>query len=188
LDYAWSIDDVWIMFSSFSGSRAFGRKGISYLAGVVARRYNGGYFADDVTWFASQTVSSTTIQVGSISEPASDDGSDFSYQWLGYFRPTTSETYTFYLSSDDASYMWIGANARSGFTTSNALINNGGLHGPIEVSGSIALTAGVYYPIRLQFGERGGGDICTFSFFTPTISKTTDTTGRTFYDPNTMGI
>ena len=176
------------MISSFSGSRAFGRKGISYLAGVVARRYNGGYFADDVSWFDSQPVSSTTIQVGSISEPGGDDGSDFSYQWLGYFRPTTSETYTFYLSSDDASYMWIGANARSGFTTGNSIVNNGGLHGPTEVSGSIALTAGVYYPIRLQFGERGGGDICTFSFSTPTISKTTDTTGRTFYNPNTMGI
>lgn len=176
------------MFSSFSGSRAFGRKGISYLAGVVARRYNGGYFADDVTWFASQTVSSTSIQVGSISEPNTDDGSDFSYQWLGYFRPTTAETYTFYLSSDDASYMWIGSNARSGFTTGNATVNNGGLHGVVETSGSIALSAGIYYPIRVQFGERGGGDVCTFSFSTPTISKTTDTTGITFYNPVTMGI
>lgn len=176
------------MFSSFTGSRAFGRKGISYLPGVVARRYNGGYFADDVSWFASQTVSSTTIQVGSISEPASDDGSDFSYQWLGYFRPATTETYTFYLSSDDASYMWLGANAISGFTTGNATVNNGGLHGVVEVSGNVALSAGIYYPIRVQFGERGGGDVCTFSFSTPTIAKTTTTTGRTFYNPNTMGI
>jgi hypothetical protein len=176
------------MFSSFSGSRAFGRKGISYLAGVVARRYNGGYFADDVSWFASQTPSTTTIQVGSISESASDDGSDFSYQWLGYFRPTTTETYTFYLNSDDASYMWIGTNASSGFTTGNATINNGELHGSTEVSGSIALSAGIYYPIRIQFGELSGGDVCTFSFSTPTISKTTNTTGITFYNPVTMGI
>ena len=176
------------MLNSFSGSRAFGRKGISYLAGIVARRYNAGYFADDVNWFASQTPSTTSIQVGLISEPASDDGSDFSYQWLGYFRPTTSQTYTFYLSSDDASYMWIAANAISGFTTSNAVVNNGGLHGVVEQSGNIALSAGVYYPIRIQFGERGGGDVCTFSFSTSTISKTTDTTGLTFYNPATMGI
>lgn len=176
------------MFSSFTGSRAFGRKGNSYLAGVVARRYNGGYFADDVSWFASQSVSSTTIQVGSISEPNSDDGSNFSYQWLGYFRPTTTETYTFYLSSDDASYMWIGDNAISEFATGNAVVNNGGLHGVVEMSGSIALNAGRYYPIRIQFGEMGGGDVCTFSFSTPTIAKTTNTTGRTFYNPVTMGI
>jgi len=176
------------MFSSFSGSRGFGRRGTSYLPGIVARRYNGGYFADDVSWFATQLVSSTTIQVNSIFESPNDDGENFSYQWLGYFRPVTTETYTFYLSSDDASYMWIGSNAISGFTTGNALINNGGLHGPTEVNGSIALSAGIYYPIRIQFGELGGGDICTFSFSTPTISKTTNTTGRTFYNPVTMGL
>jgi len=175
------------MFSSFSGSRAFGRKGISYLAGVVARRYSG-YFADNVSFFNTATVTSTTIQTNAISESSNDDGSYFSYQWLGYFRPTTTETYTFYLNSDDASYMWIGSNARSGFSTGNALINNGGLHGAVEVSGSIALSAGVYYPIRIQFGENEGGDICTFSFSTPTISKTITTTGRIFYNPATMGI
>ena len=92
------------------------------------------------------------------------------------------------MSSDDASYMWIGSNARSGFTTGNATINNGGLHGVVEMSESIALSAGVYYPIRVQFGERGGGDVCTFSVSTPTISKKSDTTGITFYNPATMGI
>lgn len=176
------------MFSSFNSSRSFGKKSISYLAGVVARRYNAGYFADDVNWFASKSPSTTSIQVGSISEPASDDGSDFSYQWLGYFRPTTSESYTFYLSSDDASYMWIGSSAISGFTTGNAVVNNGGLHGVLEISGSISLSVGIYYPIRIQFGERGGSDVCTFSFSTPTISKTTNTTGYTFYNPVTMGL
>jgi hypothetical protein len=176
------------MFSSFTGSRSFGRRSLSYLPGIVARRYNGGYFADNVAWFATQPVSSTTIQVNSISESANEDGDNFSYQWLGYFRPATTETYTFYLSSDDASYMWLGSNAISGFTTGNALINNGGLHGPTEVSGSIALSAGIYYPIRIQFGEMGGGDICTFQFSTPTISKTPTTTGRTFYNSSTMGI
>lgn len=84
--------------------------------------------------------------------------------------------------------MWIGANAISGFTTGNSLVNNGGLHGAVEISASIALSAGVYYPIRIQFGERGGGDFCTFSYSTPTITKTTNTTGRTFYNPSTMGI
>ena len=53
------------MFSSFNTSRAFGKKGISYLAGVVARRYNAGYFADDVNWFASRSPSTTSIQVES---------------------------------------------------------------------------------------------------------------------------
>jgi phosphosulfolactate phosphohydrolase-like enzyme len=84
--------------------------------------------------------------------------------------------------------VWVGANAISGFTTANATVNNGGAHGPIEASGSIALTAGVYYPIRIQFGEAGGGDVMTFNFSTSTITKTTNVTGLVFYNTTTNGF
>jgi phosphosulfolactate phosphohydrolase-like enzyme len=104
---------------------------------------------------------------------------------LGYFKPLTTETYTFYTASDDASYMWIGADAQSGFTTVNATVNNGGAHGVMEKFGSIALTAGTYYPIRIQFGEAGGGDVLTFNYSTPTITKTTTVTGLVFYNTTT---
>ena len=105
-----------------------------------------------------------------------------------YWCPTTTETHTFYLSSDDGSYMWIGANALSGFTTSNANINNGGGHGPVEVSVAVSMTAGIYYPVRIQYGESGGGDILTFSYSTATITKTTTVTGKVFYNPVTNGF
>ena len=50
---------------------------------------------------------------------------NFSVQWTGYLvTPAgTSGTWTFSLRSDDSSYFWIGNNALSGFTTSNADIN-----------------------------------------------------------------
>ena len=153
-----------------------------------------GYFADDVSFFATATPTtygtnpSTSVQTTSISEAASNDGSNFSCQWLGYFLPSTTETYTFFTASDDASYVWVDSNAISGFTTGNAVVNNGGAHGVQERSGSIALTAGVYYPIRIQFGEAGGGDAMTFNYSTPTISKTTNVTGRVFYNPTTSGF
>ena len=153
-----------------------------------------GYFADVVSFFATATPTtygtnpSTSVQSTAISEAGSDDGSNFSCQWLGYFLPSTTETYTFFTASDDASYVWVGTNAISGFTTGNATVNNGGAHGVQERSGSIALTAGVYYPIRIQFGEAGGGDAMTFSYSTPTITKTTDVTGRVFYDSTTSGF
>ena len=44
-------------------------------------------------------------------------------------------------------------------TLISSTVNNGGLHGTLEKFGSIALTAGTYYPIRIQFGEIGGGDV-----------------------------
>jgi hypothetical protein len=161
-----------------------------YLAGLYKTTYSG-YFADSVSFFATATPQAfgtnpaTSVQTTAISEAASGDGEYFSCQWLGYFRPTTTQTYTFYTNSDDASYVWVGANAISGFTTANATVNNGGAHGPIETSGSIALTAGVYYPIRIQFGEAGGGDVMTFNFSTSTITKTTNVTGLVFYNTST---
>ena len=141
---------------------------IQYNAGLFKTTY-AGYFADSVSFFATATPTTygsnpaTSVQTTAISEAATDDGSSFSVQWLGYFKPTTTETYTFFTNSDDASYMWIGANALSGFTTANATVNNGGLHGNVETSGTAALTAGVYYPVRMQFGENGGGDVFGFN-------------------------
>ena len=166
---------------------------LPYTDGVYKTTYSG-YFADNVSFFATATPASvggnpaTSVQTTSIFEPATDDGSNFSCQWLGYFKPTTTETYTFFTSSDDASYVWVGDNAVTGFTTTNSTVNNGGLHGTIEKSGTIALTAGVYYPIRIQFGELSGGDVMTFNYSTPTITKTTIVTGLVFYNSTTNGF
>jgi hypothetical protein len=166
---------------------------LSYTAGVFKTTYSG-YFNDNVNFFATATPASvggnpaTSVQTTEITEPPTDDGSNFSCQWLGYFKPTTSETYTFFTSSDDASYVWIGNNTITGFTTTNSTVNNGGLHGTQERSGTIALTAGTYYPLRVQFGELSGGDVMTFSYSTPTIAKTTTVTGLIFYNLVTSGF
>lgn len=166
---------------------------IPYVAGLYKTTY-AGYFNDVVGFFATATPTTygtnpaTSVQTTAISEAGSDDGSNFSCQWLGYFLPSTTETYTFFTSSDDASYVWVGSNALTGFTTTNAIVNNGGAHGNQERSGTISLTSGVYYPIRIQFGEAGGGDVMTFNYSTPTITKTTTVTGRVFYNPTTNGF
>ena len=172
---------------------------LSYTAGLVKTTY-AGYFGsivggqDNVNFFATATPQgfggnpATSVQTTEITEPPTSDGEQFSCQWLGYFKPTTTETYTFFTSSDDASYVWVGSNSISGFTTTNSTVNNGGLHGTQESSGSIALTAGTYYPIRIQFGEYTGGDVMTFSYSTPTITKTTNVTGLVFYNFATSGF
>lgn len=150
-------------------------------SGLVGQKYSG-YYADNVNYFLTATKTGspslfTTIDTGS---PPWNIGDYYSYEWTGYFKPSTTETYTFYTYSDDASHLWIGDNALSGYTTANALINNGGVHGAREYSGSIALTAGLYYPIRIQFGENAGGDVIRVSFSTPTISKTSNGSGYYF--------
>ena len=177
----------------FSGGIKILEQPVPYVAGLFKTTY-AGYFADVPSFFATATPTtygtnpSTSVQTTAITEAASDDGSNFSCQWLGYFLPSTTETYTFFTSSDDASYVWVGSNAITGFTTANAIVNNGGAHGNQERSGTISLTAGVYYPIRIQFGEAGGGDVMTFNYSTSTITKTTNVTGRVFYNPTTNGF
>jgi hypothetical protein len=165
---------------------------VPYVAGLYKTTY-AGYF-NDVSFFATATPTTygtnpaTSVQTTAITEAASEDGTNFSCQWLGYFLPSTTETYTFFTSSDDASYVWVGSNAITGFTTANAIVNNGGTHAARERSGTISLTAGVYYPIRIQFGEASGGDIMTFYYSTPTIILTATVTGRVFYNPATNGF
>jgi hypothetical protein len=165
----------------------------SFVPGLFKTTYSG-YFADNVAFFATATPTAfganpiTSVQTTIIQEPGTDDGTNFSVQWLGYFLATTTETYTFFTFSDDSSLCWVGPNAVSGFSLSNLTVDNRGLHGPLERSGTIALTANTYYPIRIQFGEQGGGDVLSFNFSTPTITKTTNVTGRVFYNPLTNGF
>ena len=159
----------------------------NYLNGLYGKRYND-YFFDDVNWFNTATLNGGVNQLTQINGFTSDDDY-YSWQWLGYFKASSTENYNFYTSSDDASYVWIGANALAGFTTANANVNNGGLHGDEETGSSpVALTAGVYYPIRVQFGELEGGDVITVSFQTPSIAKRTNGLGYYYYNPATNGF
>ncbi len=150
----------------------------------------GGYFADDPTWFESRTsnypiglatdFTSINAATGGII-PNGDPWETYSVEWFGYFYAPTTGSYTFYTESDDASYVWIGSNALSGYTTANALVNNGGLHGILTASGTISLTADTYYPIRIQMGENYHGDNMYVSFAGPSISRTYNLAGYVFY-------
>ena len=117
--------------------------------------------------------------------PGNNAWNYYTVQWVGYFFAPTTGTYTFFLSSDDGSFMWIGDTATSGFTTSNALIKNGGIKNNImvEVSNTISLTVNTYYPIRIQFSENMGNDNCIFSYVVPGGSKTTSNQYLYTYTP-----
>lgn len=155
----------------------------NYLSGLIGTRYIG-YHNDDPSWFSTATPHGDTNTLTSIdtfsSSPDFAQEEYYSWQWLGYFKPTTSEEYTFYTNSDDGSYLWIGESANNP-TLINVLVNNGGAHGPQEISASINLIANTYYPIRIQFGEIGGGDIMTVNFSTNTIFKTSNGNGYYFH-------
>jgi hypothetical protein len=154
--------------------------------GLSFKRYSG-YFSDNVNWFASASVTHsgkiqtiTSIHAGTNGIQAVNGADSYSVQWLGFFRPYVSGTWTFYTNSDDASYIWMGQVAISSFSTSNALVNNGGGHGMQVRSNTIVLESGIYYPIRIQYGEGGGGDNCEFYWMPPGESTTFDGNGLFF--------
>jgi hypothetical protein len=148
---------------------------ITSVSGLLGKRFNG-YYADNVSFFTSNILQGQTNTTTSINNFTSSADS-YSWMWLGYFLAPTTGTYTFYTSSDDASHLWIGPNALRGYTTANATVNNGGLHGVVETSGTTSLTGGLLYPMRIMFGENGGGDVITVSFAGPSITKTTNGSG-----------
>ena len=153
-----------------------------YADGLYARSYTG-YHNDVPAWFATATQ---TAEGAYTSLTLSAFTSNTSLQALGYFLPRTTETYTFGLTSDDASYLWIGPTAVTGFTTGNKLIR--AQYDSGEVFGTINLTAGVYYPIRIQYGNGPAGGNLNVSFSTPTIAKTSTFTDMIFYNSGTNGL
>jgi hypothetical protein len=159
------------------------------LAGLSRRSYLG-YFAERVDFFDTAPLRLRGISNPYIELSGFDTGDAFSVQWLGYFKPPTTDEYTLYTSSDDASYVWIGSNAISGYNLSNALIKNGGVHTSTEKFGKVYLTAGAdqYYPIRIQYGDFNGAQTMSLSYSTPTITKTNSFSGLIYYNQDTGGI
>jgi hypothetical protein len=120
-------------------------------------------------------------------------GESYGFIAIGYFNPPTTGTYTFFTSSDDYSGVWVGdvASAASGRTSSNATVSNGlgstAGQGNTKRSGTISLTAGTSYPIRIVHEEATGGDNLTFSWSGPGITETTDLTAY-FTTPSINGV
>jgi hypothetical protein len=124
--------------------------GLTFAAGLY-----GPFGADALPATASATsIGGSTITIN--------------YTWLGYLRPSVSGTNTMTINSvwdqfvlyfgdtynynwggspSSVSYLWVGANAISGFTTGNAnATSNDG-----SATYSPTLTASVNYPVRYNW-------------------------------------
>jgi hypothetical protein len=157
-------------------------------AGLFRSVYNG-YFADNTSFFLSSSAVISGADTGVLTTGTGSSATFFSVEWKGYFKPSSTETYSFSLATDDASYLWIGNSALAAAPTiASALINNGGIHGQITVTGSISLVSGSYYPMRIQYGDGGGGALFTASFQSTTIANTQNFTNYTFYNTSSNGF
>ena len=136
------------------------------LSGLWRTTYTG-YHGNDPTWFDAQPPEAITesVEVQNFSILASLVV--ISAQWLGYFRAPHTANYTFYILSDDEANFWIGDKAITGYTIENRDVYAYSSDPVQEYSNAepIALVAGQYYPIRLQWGNQfGNGGLNGFSW------------------------
>ena len=100
------------------------------------------------------TVSNITIGV-------SNRSTAYAFNFTGYINVPSDGQYTFYPTSDDGSMLYID----------NVLVvNNDGLHGAVEKSGTIGLKSGKH-AISLGYFQQSGGATCYVNYSGPGISK-----------------
>lgn len=130
-------------------------------AGLTANCYDGMSFT--TLW---STVTDTTVNFNpadtTLGINRANGGDTFSCRWTGYVRADFTQSYTFYTMSDDGVRLWVN---------SVQLVNNWTDHGPTENSGTIALTAGQWYPVTLEFYENGGGAVIQLSYSSASVPK-----------------
>jgi hypothetical protein len=80
---------------------------------------------------------------------------NFAIRWSGQVQPFYSQTYTFYVTTDDGVRLWVNG---------QRLVDNWKAQGPTEKSGAIALTAGQKYDILMEYFEKSSGAVATLSW------------------------
>lgn len=87
---------------------------------------------------------------------------NFSVCWTGFVTPTQSGEYTFSTITDDGARLWVN-NVK--------LVDQWVDQGPTEVTGTLTLTAGTAYPIRMEYFENGGGAVARLHWEGPGQAK-----------------
>ncbi|MES2732364.1 MAG: PA14 domain-containing protein [Bacteroidota bacterium] len=117
-------------------------------SGLTGNYYNGQNFETPVL-----TRIDPNVQFNwNLGAPASTINPDnFSVRWTGQIQPEFSETYTFFVNSDNGRRLWVN----------DQLIIDKWLNDwNIPYSGTIALVAGQKYNIKLEYFEGTGGASC----------------------------
>ena len=89
----------------------------------------------------------------------------------GSIEAPVTGTYTFYTVSDDGVRLWVNG---------QRIISNWTDHGATENSGTITLTAGQRYTIRMDFYENGGNATARLLWSNASIPKAVVPTVRLF--------
>ncbi len=127
--------------------------------GLLGTYYNNQNFTGTQVTRLDPTVN---FDWGSGSPVAGIGPDTFSVRWRGQVRAKVSGTHTFYTTSDDGVRLWIN---------NQLIIDNFTDHAPTENTGTIALTAGQRYDVRMDLYENGGGAVGRLSWSASGLAK-----------------
>lgn len=85
----------------------------------------------------------------------------FGFSYTGYINISKDGVYTFYMTSDDGSRL---------FLDDTLIVDNDGLHGMNERKGVVALAAGMH-PLRIEYFQKSGGVGLVLSYKGPGTEK-----------------
>lgn len=106
--------------------------------------YSGGDMRD---WFRGRSTTYAGSAVDSISK--GNEGSYYSYRWMGVVSPRSDSTVVFETESDDASHV---------FLNGTRIVDNGGGHGMrVRTSSQTTMLAGARYQLDILYGQGNGG-------------------------------
>ena len=147
--------------------------------GLYGQKYSG-YWNGNVDFFNTATYIGIESTFASIDFPQSSVEDNFSWKWYGFITPSVSGTYTFGVTSDNRSKVYIDGTE---ITTADYLDGT--------VTGTYVLNSGQRYLIQIYYGEGAGGERIIFYWSGGSqTSLTTDLTTNIlqFYPNNLLPI
>jgi PKD repeat protein/FlaG/FlaF family flagellin (archaellin) len=157
---------------------------VGLVQGITYEYYEASSQYSSMPNFASETPKRTG-STPTFDISLRDRGSEYAFRFVGYVNVPADGQYTFYTTSDDGSELFIDG---------NRIVDNRGLHGAQERSGTTTLSAGLH-PITVTHFEHTGGEVLDVSWAGPSFGKqavpadvlyTQPTTVATF-DANCVG-
>ena len=126
-------------------------------SGITGCYFNGQNFEEQVLVRVDNDIS---FNWSDASPEAMVDADNFSVRWLGQILPEFSETYTFHLTSDDGSRLWIN---------DSLIIDNGNEN--TDYSGTVSFVSNQRYSIRLEYFENSGDANCKLEWESKSRSR-----------------
>jgi hypothetical protein len=161
--------------------------------GLTGNYFNGMNFQTSVLNRVDSTIN---FNWGTGSPDPNVNSDQFSVRWTGQIQPLYTDTYTFDLNSDNGRRLWVN----------NQLIIDQWIDNVGDYTGTIALTAGQKYDIRVEYFEDNGAANCVLQWSSflqgsqlipksqlypnalPTISVTAPANNALYSAPATINI